>query len=148
MKIADIIKQTLEQKGFRNLRDAAKALGISQELLRLMVNKEHIPKDAILGMIADKLGMDRSALLLAAHRQKVPVDVKGFFLSPTEQIKYERKRIWTLSEEQCGYLEKILSEPEIQVIRKLRQIPDEEKAHITGYLDYTWAMKKITMKKP
>jgi hypothetical protein len=69
MKVAEIIKQVLKQKGFRNLRDAAKALGISKELLRITVNKEHLPKDEILGMIADKLGLDRSALILAAHQE-------------------------------------------------------------------------------
>ncbi len=147
MKVAEMIKQVLKEKGFRNLRDAAKALGISKELLRLTVNKEHLPKDAILGMMADKLGLDRSALILAAHQEKVPVGVQGYFLSPTEDKKYEKKRVWPLSEEQCSYLEKILNETEIQNIRKFRQLPDEAKEQITGYLDYTWAMKKITMKK-
>jgi hypothetical protein len=148
MNVAEMIKQVLEQKGYRNLREASKDLGISQELLRLTVNKRHIPKDDLLGMIADKLGMDRSVLLLAAHREKVPVEVQGFFLSPTEDKKYEKKRVWPLSEEQCSYLEKILKDPEIQIIRKFRQLPDEEKARIEAYLDYTWAIKKITMKKP
>jgi hypothetical protein len=148
MKVAEMIMKALEQKGYRNLRSAAKGLGISPELLRLTVNQGHIPKDSILEIIADKLGLDRSALLLAAHQEKFPVEVKGYFLSPTVEKKYEKKRVWPLSEEQCSYLEKILNEPEIQIIRKFRQIPDEDKAQITGYLDYTWAMKKITMKKP
>lgn len=147
MKVAEIIKQVLKQKGFRNMREAAKALGISHEILRLTVNKGHIPKDDMLGMIADKLGMDRSALILAAHQEKVPVEVQGYFLSPTEQKKYQKKRDWPLSEEQCGYLGKILDETEIQIIRKFRQIPDSAKEQISGYLDYTWAMKRITMKK-
>ena len=148
MKVAEMIKQAMEQKGCRNMRSAAKTLGISLELLRLTVNEEHIPKDSILEMIADKLGLDRSALLLAAHQDKFPFEVKSYFLSPTKQKKYEKKRVWPLSEEQCSYLEKILNEPEIQIIRKFRQLPDEDKAHITVYLDYTWAMKRITMKKP
>jgi len=148
MTVAEMIMQALEQKSYRNLSSAAKALGISLELLRLTVKRGHIPKDSMLELIADKLGLDRSALLLAAHKEKFPVEVKGYFLSPTKQKKYEKKRVWPLSEEQCSYLEKILNEPEIQIIRKFRQIPDEEKARIAGYLDYTWAMKKITMKKP
>ena len=148
MTVAEMIKQALEKKGYRNLRSAAKTLGISAELLRLTVNKGHIPKDSRLEMIADKLGLDRSALLLAAHKEKFPFEVKGYFLSPTKKKKYEKRRVWPLSEEQCSYLEKILKEPEIQIIRKFRQLPDEEKAHITGYLDYAWATKKITMKKP
>jgi hypothetical protein len=148
MKVAEMIMQVLEQKGYRNLRAAAKTLGLSLELLRLTVNQGHIPKDSSLEMMADKLGLDRTALLLAAHQEKFPVEVQGYFLSPTEQKKYEKKRVWPLSEEQCSYLEKILNETEVQLIRKFRQLPDEEKAHITGYLDYTWAMKKIAMKKP
>jgi hypothetical protein len=73
--------------------------------------------------------------------------VKGYFLSPLSQKLYEKKRVWPLSAEQCDYLEKILSEPEIQLIRKFRQIPDDAKSQITGYLDYTWATRKIEMKK-
>jgi hypothetical protein len=147
MKLAEILKQVLEQKGYRNLRSAAKTLGISPELLRLTVNQGHIPKDSILEMIADKLGLDRSALLLAAHKEKFPYEVKGYFLSPTKEKKFEQKRVWPISEEQCSYLEKILSETEMQIIRKFRQIPDDDKVQITGYLDYIWAQKKITMKK-
>ena len=147
MNVAEMIKQVLEQKGYRNLREASKALGISLELLRLTVNKRHIPKDDLLGMIADKLGMDRSALLLAAHREKVPVERQGFFLSPTEDKKYEKKRVWPISDEQCSYLEKVLNETKIQHIRKFRQLPDEAKEQITGYLDYTWAMKRLTIKE-
>jgi hypothetical protein len=148
MKVAEMIMQALKQKGYRNLRAEAKTLGISAELLRLMVNKGHIPKDSRLDMIADKLGLDRTALLLAAHKEKFPFEVKGYFLSPSKKIKFEKRRVWPLSEEQCSYLEKILNEPEVQIIRKFRQLPDEEKARITGYLDYAWATKKITMKKP
>jgi hypothetical protein len=148
LKVAELITQTLEQKGYRNLSSAAKTLGISLELLRLTVKRGHIPKDSILEKIADKLGLSRTALLLAAHKEKFPVEVKGYFLSRSKKIKYEKRRVWPLNEEQCSYLEKILKDPEIQIIRKFRQLPDEEKARITGYLDYTWAMKKITMKKP
>jgi hypothetical protein len=148
MKVAEMIMRALEQKGSQNLRTSAKTLGVSPELLRLTVKQGHIPKDSILEKIADKLGLDRSALLLAAHKEKFPMEVKGFFLSPSKQKKYEKRRVWPLSEEQCSYLEKILNEPEIQMIRKFRQLPDEEKAHITGYLDYSWATKKLTLKKP
>lgn len=142
-----MIKQVLEKKGFRNLREAAKALGISQELLRVTVNEGHIPKDVMLGKIADKLGLDRSTLILTAHQEKVPVEVKGYFLSPTERKTYPRKRDWPLSEEQCDYLGKILNETEIQIIRKFRQIPGEAQGEVAGYLDYTWAMKRTTIKK-
>ena len=34
MKISEMIRQALEKKGFRNLKDASKVLGISPELLQ------------------------------------------------------------------------------------------------------------------
>ena len=118
MKIADIIKQALEKKGFRNLKDASKVLGISPELLRVTINKGHIPKDKTLIMISNKLGLDKSVLILTAHQEKVPAEVKGFFLSPS-QSKFRRgKRKFPLSEEQCNYLEKILSNDELLMLQK------------------------------
>lgn len=106
MKISDMIRQALEKKGFRNLKDASKVLGISPELLRVTINKGHIPKDKTLMMIANKLGLDKSVLILSAHQEKVPAEVKGFFLSPS-QSKFRRgKRKFPLSEEQCNYLRK------------------------------------------
>ena len=142
MKISDIIRQALEKKGFHNLKDASKALGISPELLRVTINKGHIPKDKTLIMIANKLGLDKSVLILSAHQEKVPDEVKGFFLSPS-QAKFKRgKRKFPISEEQINYLEKILSIDEIMLLRKFRQVSDEAKVQITGYVDYMFASKR------
>jgi hypothetical protein len=52
MKISEMIKKGLEKKGFKNFKDASKVLGISPELLRVTINKGHIPKDNTLAMIA------------------------------------------------------------------------------------------------
>lgn len=143
MKIADIIRQALEKKGFKNLKDASKLLDISPELLRVTLNKGHIPKDKTLIMIANKLGLDKSLLILSAHQQKVPSEVKGYFLSPST-TKYRRgKRKYPLSEEQINYLEKILSVDEIQMLRKYRQVPDEARTQIAGYVEYLYATKKV-----
>lgn len=144
-KLGELIKQALEQKGLRPLKHAAKTLGISQELLRLVVSCEHIPKDGTLGKIADKLGMDSAALILAAHRERVPLEVKGYFLACSERKKWQKKRVWPLSEEQCNYLGKIMSEDEIQLVRKLRQVPEEARTQIVGYVDYTWTSKRTMM---
>jgi hypothetical protein len=142
MKISDIIRQALEKKGFKNLKDASKVLGISPELLRVTINKGHIPKDKTLIMIANKLGLDRSVLILSAHQEKVPAEVKGFFLSPST-TKYRRgKRKYPLSEEQINYLEKILSIEEIMMLRKYRQVSEEAKTQINGYIDYMYASKR------
>jgi hypothetical protein len=142
MKISDIIRQALEKKGFKNLKDASKVLGISPELLRVTINKGHIPKDRTLIMIANKLGLDRSVLILSAHQEKVPAEVKGFFLSPST-TKYRRgKRKYPLSEEQINYLEKILSIEEIMMLRRYRQVSEVAKTQINGYVDYMYASKR------
>ncbi len=142
MKIAEVIRQALEKKNFHNLKDASKALGISPELLRVTINKGHIPKDKTLIMIANKLGLDRSVLILSAHQEKVPAEVKGYFLSPS-QTKFRRgKRKYPLSEEQCNYLEKIMNAEEIQMLRKLRQVSDDARTQIYGYVDFMFSSKR------
>ncbi len=142
MKIADIIRQALEKKGFKNLKDASKVLGISPELLRVTLNKGHIPKDKTLILIANKLNLDKSVMILAAHQQKVPAEVKGFFLSPAKPKFKTGKRKYPLSEEQIIYLEKILNMEEIQMLRKYRQVTDDARVQVSGYLEYLFANKR------
>ena len=142
MKIADIIKDALEKKGYRNLKDASKVLGISTELLRVIVNKGHIPKDKTLAAIAGRLGLDKSVLILAAHQEKVPADVKGFFLSPSHAKFRRGKRKVPLSEEQINYLEKIMSVEEILMLRKMRQVPDEAREQVGAYVEFMYASKR------
>jgi hypothetical protein len=142
MKIADMIRQALEKKGFKNLKDASKVLGISPELLRVTINKGHIPKDKTLMVIASKLNLDKAVLILTAHQEKVPDEVKGFFLSPS-QAKFRRgKRKYPLSEEQINYLEKILSIEEIMMMRKYRQVSDEARVQIDGYIEFMFSSKR------
>ncbi len=142
MKISEMIRQALDKKGFRNLKDASKALSISPELLRVTLNKGHIPKDRTLGVIANRLGLDKAMLILAAHQEKVPTDVKGFFLPPAQSKSWREKRVFPLSEEQCNYLERMMSPQEIQMVRKYRQISQEGKTQIAGYVDYMFATKR------
>ena len=146
MKIADLIKQALEQKGLPVLRpkEAAKALGISTELLRLILHRGHVPKDKTLAQIAGKLGTDASALILAAHRERVPAELKGYFLSPAPEKSWRKKRVFPLSEEQCNYLGKIMSQDEMQMVRKFRQVPGEAQTQVLGYVDYVFASKRTT----
>jgi hypothetical protein len=142
MRISDTIKQALAKKGFHNLKEAAKSLDISPELLRVTINKGHIPKDNTLSIIARKLGLDESALILAAHQEKVPDAVKGFFLSPTQAKERKEKRIFPFSQEQCDYLAKIMKPEEIQIIRQFRQVSEEGKSQIISYADYTFTTKR------
>lgn len=143
MNLSEMIKEALKKKGFRSLKNSAQFLGISQELLRVTVNEGHLPKDQTLELLADKLGLDKTTLILTAHREKVPLEVKGFFLSPSPEVTWREKRVWPLSEEQCNYLGRIMSTEEIQVVRKLRQVPRDAQLQIIGHVDYTFAEKRI-----
>ena len=141
MKLSEMIRNALVKNGFNNLKDASKVLGISPELLRVTINKGHIPKDNTLIMIAKKLKLDMSMLVLAAHQEKVPNEVKGFFLIPSQGKLNRGKRKYPLSEEQTEYLEKILKIDEIMMLRKFRQVTDEARIQIAGYVDYMYASK-------
>jgi hypothetical protein len=142
MKISEMIKVAIAKKGFKNLKDASKALGISPELLRVTINKGHIPKDNTLMMIAKKLNMEMSTLVLAAHQEKVPDEVKGFFLTPSQAKLNRGKRKYPFSEEQTTYLDKILNVDEIMMLRKFRQVTDEARMQIAGYVDFMYGSKK------
>jgi len=142
MNVADMIRQALEKKGYRNLKDASKDLGISPELLRVALNKGHIPKDKTLILIAGKLGLDTSTLILAAHQEKVPEEVKGFFLTPSIKKSMQGRRVAPLSAEQCDYLEKVMVADEIQLMRKYRQFAPDAKTQLRGYVDYMFSSKR------
>jgi hypothetical protein len=144
MKISEMIKIAIEKKGFKNIKDAAKVLGISPELLRVTINKGHIPKDKTLAIIAKKLNLDMPILVLAAHQEKVPDEFRGYILSPSH-AKYNRgKRKYPFSEEQTTYLDKILGIDEITMLRKYRQVTDEARMQIAEYVEYMYGSKKIT----
>jgi hypothetical protein len=125
------------------LKDASVALGVSTELLRVIINKGHIPKDNTLTMIAKKLNMEMPVLVLAAHQEKVPDEVKGFFLTPSKTKLNRGKRKYPLSEEQTAYLARILTAEEIMLLRKFRQVTDKARIQIAGYVDYTFASRRI-----
>jgi lambda repressor-like predicted transcriptional regulator len=142
MKISEMIKAALDKKGYKNLKDASKMLDISPELLRVTINKGHIPKDNTLMIIAKKLNIDMSVLVLAAHQEKVPDEVKGYFLIPSEAKLTRGKRKYPLSEEQTSYLAKVLSIDDILLLRKFRQVSDEGRLQISGFIDFMYAAKK------
>jgi hypothetical protein len=144
MKIAEMIKKALDKKGLKNLKDASKVLGISPELLRVIINKGHIPKDNTLTMIAKKLNIEMAMLVLAAHQEKVPDEVKGFFLTPSQDKLNRGKRKYPFSEEQTTYLDKVLTVDEILMLRKIRQVTDEARMQIAGYVDFMYGSKKNT----
>lgn len=142
MKIAELIKEALDKKGLKSFMTASKALGISPELLRLIVKKGHIPKDKTLTLIAKKLKIEMPVLVLAAHKEKVPFEANRYFLAPSELPLNRDKRKHPFSEAQTTYLAKILNDEEILMIRKLRQVTDEARIQIIGYVEFTYASRK------
>jgi len=144
MKISTMIKEALEKRGLRNLKESSQFLGISTELLRMILNKGHVPKDKTLILIAKKLELNAPVLILAAHQETVPEEVKGFFLPPTTaKLRHGMSmRKYPLSQEQCDYLCKIMTAEEIQLVRKLRQVTDDGKKQVLGYVDYMFSLQR------
>ena len=142
MKLSELVKTAIEKKGYKNLKVAARAIGISPELLRVIISKGHIPKDSTLVLMAQKLGLETSLLVLAAHREKVPTEAKGFFLNPAPATGGPGKRRFPLSEEQTNYLAQVLNIDEIMLLRKLRQVSDEGRAQLAGFVDFLFVSKK------
>lgn len=144
MNISDILRLELDKRGLQNLIEAARFLGVSTELMRVTLNGKHIPKDSTLAKIAAKLGLNASLLVLTAHRQKLPQDVQGLFLAPVQmtESKLLKRRKWPLSQEQCEYLSALMSNEEIQLIRKYRQLHDEQKTQLLGYIHYRFTLAR------
>lgn len=144
-KLSSEIKRELERRGFESLKEAARFIGVSTEALRVIIKKGHIPKDKTLRIIADSLKLDLSGLILAAHQEKIPDEVKGLFLTPVASPYKEGKRKYPLSQEQCDYLGKLMSPAEIQLVRKYRQFSPDGKTEFVGYLDYHFSLHRAAL---
>lgn len=144
-ELSTTIRHELEKRDLKSLSSAAKFLGISSEILRRILNRDHIPKDRTLRVIADKLGMDLTGLILAAHREKFPDEIKGFVLAPVASPYGEGKRVYPLSQEMCDYLGKLMSPAEIQLIRKFRQLTADGRIQMIGYIDYHFTLHRTAL---
>jgi hypothetical protein len=137
-----MIKGALEEKGFKNLKDASKVLGISAELLRVTLCKGHIPKDNTLTLLAEKLDIDAPLLVLAAHQERIPDEFKGFFLTPSQSRFQGGKREFPFSEVQTTRLDNVLDIDEIAMLRKYRQVTEEARMEITSFVDFVYGSKR------
>jgi hypothetical protein len=135
VKLRELVQQTIEMQGITTFKAAAKKAGVSTECLRTFLNAGRMPKDNTLIKIAKGLGLDQNLVVLAAHRERLSGTGDDNILVPMVN-GYKKKRIWPLSQEQCLYLEKILHRPEIQLIRKCRQVSTEGRVQIKGYVDF------------
>ncbi|MDH4163246.1 MAG: hypothetical protein OEW15_11245 [Nitrospirota bacterium] len=146
MKLAEIIDRELKNRKVRSLKAASQLIGISAEIIRAILVKDHIPKDRTLRAIAQSLELDLSLLVIVAHQQKLPGDVKGQFLVPDNYRGRNGKsrRKAPLSQEQCDYLKQEIGTDEIQLVRKYRQLSDEGKIQSRGYIDYIYSTARKT----
>lgn len=142
IKLSDLIRQELAKRGLVSYADSARFLGMNLEFIRMILHKNHVPKDKNLIKIAKSLGIDATPLILAAHRQRLPLDTHSFILQPDEGTT-KNKRIWPLSREQCDYLAKFMSPQEIQLLRKYRQLLPEEQRQTEGYVHYMFSTKRV-----
>jgi hypothetical protein len=113
-----------------------------------MLSKGHIPKDKTLIKIAAKLGLDQSLVIVAAHKEKLSKGFEHYFLRPLACSGFPKKRAWPLSQEQCVYLQKIMNQQEIQLVRKYRQITGEGKIQIRGYIDFIFMQHRKKQEVP
>ncbi|OGW39936.1 MAG: hypothetical protein A2010_07530 [Nitrospirae bacterium GWD2_57_9] len=148
MKLADMIRRELESKGIESFSAAAEVTDVSTEVMRIILTKEHIPKDKTLGKIAAKLGLDPALVIVAAHKQRLSKDFEQSFLQPAAGTGFGKKRVWPLSQEQCEYLQKIMSPQEIQLLRKYRQITAEGQVQVRGYIDFTFMQHRKQQEVP
>ncbi len=135
MTLREMVQQAFDKQGIATLKAASKKLGVSVECLRVFLGAGHMPKDKTLIKIAKSLGLDENLIILAAHREKLSGAGEDNLLVPVVS-EYESKRIWPISEEQWRYLEKNMRQPEIQLIRKYRQVSTEGQVQIKGYVDF------------
>jgi hypothetical protein len=142
MKLSRLLWREMKRREIRTIKDSAHFLGMSIELIRIILNKDYVPRDNSLIKIAKKLGIDATLLLLAAHEQRMPPNLRSFMLRPAAAAT-KNKRIWPLSLEQCTYLEKIMSPAEIQLVRKYRQLSPEENAQVLGYINYMFSTQRV-----
>jgi hypothetical protein len=138
MTVADMLKKELSQQGVHTVKEAALLLGTSATTLRLLLIRKRIPKDNILTEIAKKLDLDTAALLLQAHRERLPRAMQSSILMPVPPAGGDlaHKRKWPLSQEQCDYLGRIMTSREIELVRMFRQMTPEEMREVFDYMGY------------
>jgi SOS-response transcriptional repressor LexA len=77
--LADLLKARIDELGFEDIKDFARAYQVPYELLRKVISNGHLPKDSTLLFYAKQFDMDPSDLLQAAYRQKAPEPVAHLF---------------------------------------------------------------------
>lgn len=145
MKLSTLIRREMNLRGIKTIKQAAQLLGVSTELARSILKNSRIPKDGTLLKMAEALGLDPAVLLVPSHLQKMPRKLRAEVLpvAPPSNFDWIRKRKWPLSQEQCDYLGRVLQPAEIQLIRKCRQLTEEEKGSAVAYVGYLFSVHHV-----
>jgi SOS-response transcriptional repressor LexA len=77
--LADILKARIEELGYSDIKEFARAHDVPYELLRKVISSGHLPKDKTLQFYADKFGLDLEELIKTVYQQKAPMPVKHIF---------------------------------------------------------------------
>lgn len=77
--LSDLLRAKIEELGFEDIKEFARAYDVPYELLRKVISNGHIPKDKTLLFYAERFGIDPSELIQAAYRQKAPEPVAHLF---------------------------------------------------------------------
>lgn len=81
-KLADILRARVEELGYTDIKECARALDVPYELLRKVISGGHLPKDKTLEFYSDKFGIPLSVLISTVYEQKAPQPVKHLFRTP------------------------------------------------------------------
>jgi SOS-response transcriptional repressor LexA len=77
--LAEILRARIEEQGFADIKEFARARDVPYELLRKVVSSGHLPKDTTLELYAKKFGLDLELLIKTVYLQKAPMPVKHIF---------------------------------------------------------------------
>ena len=79
MTLAEVLKRKIQELGYADLKECARARDIPYELVRKVISDNHLPKDKTLLLYAEKLGIEPQVLLSAAYRQRAPSEMRHLF---------------------------------------------------------------------
>jgi SOS-response transcriptional repressor LexA len=77
--LAEILRTRIEELGYSDIKDFARAHDVPYELLRKVISAGHLPKDKTLQFYADKFGLDLELLIKTVYQQKAPMPLKHIF---------------------------------------------------------------------
>lgn len=105
-KIANILKEAIKGRGFRDAKDCATKCGLGYGLFRKVLGDGHIPRDNKLIEYAEKLGLDKERLVRLGHYERAPKEAKPFIkdlceIRPIGRVEESLSSDMSDEEERC-----------------------------------------------